>query len=124
MARILVIDDSPTILLAVRQALAVEGHRVEGLDSFVELPGRLRDNPPDLIVLDLQIPYLPGVAFGRLIRKFQSRSIPIVIYSGQPIEEIEVAAKAIGAAGSVPKGHPPQLLREAVDRALSAQCVR
>lgn len=120
MARILVIDDSPTVLLAVRQALGVEGHRVEALDSFVDLPGRLRDNPPDLIVLDLEIPYLPGLAFARLIQKYQLRSIPIVIYSGQPIQEIERAARTIGAAASVAKGQPLQILREAVDHTLSA----
>ena len=58
MARILVIDDSPTVVLSVSRLLLADGHVVEKVDNVSELSGYLRAMRPDLVLLDLEMPTL------------------------------------------------------------------
>lgn len=104
MARILVVDDSPTIVLMVRNALSPDGHQVDSMQSFVDLPRRIRDEPPDLMLLDLRMPALNGVEVGQFVRKHQRHQIRILIHSAQSPAELHDAARHLGAAGVVQKG--------------------
>lgn len=104
MARILVVDDSPTIVLMVRNALSADGHQVESMRSFVDLPRRIRDETPDLMLLDLEMPALNGLEVGHFVRKHQRHPICILIHSAQPTEELHDAARQLDAAGVLPKG--------------------
>lgn len=120
MPRILIVDDSPTAAAFARGALRSSGHEPLVLGHFVELPNVLRRQPPDLVLLDLNMPSLSGVRFGQFIRQFETSHVPIVIYSAQSRSEIETAAREIGAAGFVEKGCTADELREVVRRALDA----
>lgn len=111
MHQILVIDDSPTAVVFVREALDPALYEVRELENFVELPVVLRRTPPDLVMLDMELPALHGRTFGRFIRQFEDRALPIVIYSARPRRELEEVAKEIGAAGIVEKGTSPAALR-------------
>jgi len=117
-ARILAIDDSPSVIHHLRRILEAEGHVVETLNLLVELPQRLKINPPDLIVLDLHMPALPGISFGGFIRKYQPHEIPIIIYSSRPKSEMEEAAEKVRAVDFIEKGGPDLVLVGAVNRAL------
>lgn len=121
MARILVIDDSPTAVQFVKSALRHEAHVVEALTSFVNLTSAVRDDPPDLILLDLTIPALSGVTMGKLIRKHEAREVPILVYSSRPEPELAEAARAVRAVGYVSKGSSPADLRDAITQALRAR---
>lgn len=121
MARVLVIDDSPTAVHFVRSVLAQDGHEVLDLESFVDLPKVLRslpeilrNQPPDVVLLDLELPSLHGRSFARFIRQFERDSIPILIYSGRPREELEETAKESAAAGIIEKGASAEELRRTV----------
>ena len=119
MARILVIDDSVSVALSVRSMLAADGHRVERLASFVELARHLRDYPPDVILLDLEMPGFPGVNVGAFLRKYEKRRWPIIVHSSRPREELKAAAIAIGAQGWFEKGGPPHELRRLIQDAVA-----
>ncbi len=118
MARILVVDDSPTTVHFLRRLLSENGHAVETLDSFVRLAEHVRQSPPDLIILDLSLPALPGVKMGQLIRRYQCRDVPIVVYSSQPEEELIEATRLVGAVDFVSKKEDPARLVEAVHAGL------
>lgn len=120
MARILVIDDSPTVGLAVRNALANDGHTVERVASFVDLPRALSDNEPELILLDIEMAGFSGLTVGAFLAERQQgkERIPILIYSDQPVEKLEMVAEAVGAIGFVGKGEGSAYLRERVRRVL------
>jgi len=113
-ARILIIDDSETVIRAVRALLAHDGHSVEQLDFFVDLAGVLKRRPPDVIILDLDMPGFSGVRLGSFLRDQCRCSVPIIIYSSQSASEIESAAERIGNAMGVEKGAPMLMLRAAV----------
>ena len=87
--RILVVDDSPTVIHKVRRILEPKGFKVLTVKLLIELPQLLKKNPPDLIVLDLHMPALSGLRFANLIRTYQPYNIPIVIYSSRPLQEIK-----------------------------------
>jgi len=119
MARILVIDDSATAIQRAKIVLGRAGHQVEALEMMIYLGRVFRQNPPDLVLLDLRMPALSGVACGRLIRRFQDRPIPIVVHSSQAEDELVLAANEVGAAGCVRKDDSDEILVETVNRALA-----
>lgn len=119
MSRILVVDDSPTVVRFVELALRADGHDVRSLDSFIQLGAVVRDDPPDLILLDLNIPALSGLSMGNLVRKYERAPIPIIIYSSQEESTMRSAAAELGAVSVLKKTLAPDALREAVNDALA-----
>jgi DNA-binding response OmpR family regulator len=104
MARVLVIDDSLSAVQRARSILERAGHTVDTLDLLIYLPQMVKDNPPDLILLDLSMPALSGVNVAKFIRRYEKHPIPIVLYSSRSVEELAVTARTLSAAGYVQKG--------------------
>lgn len=116
---ILIIDDSLSVYASVKRALSLDGFiHVERLDCFIDLPRKIHDRPPSLILLDLNIPELPGLTMGRYIRKHQARRIPIIIYSAGSMPELERAATELAASAIVQKSSKGEELRTQVKKAL------
>ncbi len=95
MSRILVVDDEPQILMAVRRALAARGYDVamsaDGADALAEA----RASMPDLVVLDLHLPGIDGMEVCRRLRTWTR--VPILILSVREDEAGKVAALDLGA---------------------------
>lgn len=106
MARVLVIDDSLSAVEKARRVLEDAGHTVETLDLLIYLPQAVKDDPPDVILLDLSMPALSGVNVAKFIRRYEKHPIPIVLYSSRPPEELAETAHQLDAAGFVHKGDP------------------
>jgi DNA-binding response OmpR family regulator len=118
MAHILVIDDSPTVATSVNGMLSNDGHSVGTVESMLELPRYLRDTPPDLVLLDLEMPGLPGVAWAHFMRRCHERRVKVVIHSGKPWATMEAAAREVDAVGIIPKGASPDAIRCIINSAL------
>ena len=100
-ARVLVVDDEPNILAAVRPLLA--GH---GYEAVTAMSGRaaldaVQREPPDVIVLDLGLPDMDGVEVCRLIR--EESAVPIIVLSARASEADKVRALDAGADDYVTK---------------------
>lgn len=118
MACILVIDDSPTVVRAVKRTLEPRGHQVKRLDCFVDLPRSLRETPPDLILLDLEMPAFSGLDFALFLRRYGEDRYPIIVHSSKERKDLVAAAEQMNAAAILQKGRPPEELVEVVDRVL------
>jgi two-component system, OmpR family, response regulator RegX3 len=110
--KILIIEDEQTLADSLFFAFKKEGYEVataaagdKGLASF-------RSNNPDLVVLDLMLPGMPGEEVCREIRK--TSEVPIIILSAKDTETDKVVALELGADDYVTK---PFSLREVVVRA-------
>ncbi len=103
MAKILVIDDSEFIVASVRDALAPLGHEVITIQSFLKLIDLIHDDPPDLILLDIEMPMLPGKKAGEYIRKYEKSPIPLLVHSSRPKQELSALSDSLGANGFVAK---------------------
>ena len=78
--RVLVVDDDPFLREALLVALKLEGYAGVGAGDGIEGLTAIDREPPDVIVLDLQMPRLDGRGFARELRR-RGRRIPIVVIS-------------------------------------------
>ncbi|PWU47187.1 DNA-binding response regulator [Micromonospora globispora] len=101
MTRILVVDDEPQILRALRINLRARGYDVEVVDSGAAALKAAASHPPDLVVLDLGLPDLDGVEVIRGLRGWTA--VPIIVLSGRAGSEDKVAALDAGADDYITK---------------------
>jgi CheY-like chemotaxis protein len=98
---VLVVDDDPDILDAICDILDAEGYRVARARHGVEALGRVADERPDVVLLDLMMPVMDGVAFSVELRKRpQDRDVPIVVISAEGNPQ---RVASVGAAGYLAK---------------------
>nr|BFE81692.1 hypothetical protein GCM10020093_042930 [Planobispora longispora] len=115
--RILVVDDDPAILRALRRGLRLEGFGVETADSgerALELTGASPAcaSPPDAVVLDVSMPGLSGTEVCARLRA-RGSEVPVLMLSAMDEVDDRVAGLAAGADDYVVK---PFDLRELVLR--------
>lgn len=66
--RILVVEDDRRLAATLERVLAAEGHDVELAEDGLEAVRRAREHPPDLVVLDVMLPGLDGLAVCKRLR--------------------------------------------------------
>jgi two-component system KDP operon response regulator KdpE len=101
MIRILIVDDEPQILRALRINLRARGYDVETAVDGAEALRATAAGHPDLIVLDLGLPDIDGVEVIRRLRAWTP--IPIVVLSGRTNSHDKVDALDAGADDYVTK---------------------
>jgi two-component system KDP operon response regulator KdpE len=101
MARILIVDDEPTILATMAPLLRARGYTVATATSGAGALDAVARMPPDLVILDLGLPDLDGVDVCRRLR--EGRNLPIVVLSARDAERDKVAALDAGADDYVTK---------------------
>jgi DNA-binding response OmpR family regulator len=96
--RVLIIDDSATVLAALRKHLTSVGHvAIEAPDAETGL-ALLRTQKPDLIFLDIILPRMDGFAALRHIRRDPlGKTIPVIMMSGNELAAEQFYANRIGA---------------------------
>lgn len=100
--KVLVIDDEPPIRKLLRMGLGSQGYEViEASNGKLALQA-MANTPPDLVVLDLGLPDLPGHELLRQIRA-RSEAVPIVVLSSRGDEAGKVEALDLGADDYVTK---------------------
>jgi len=94
-ARILIVDDEPTLRRTLRANLLARGYEVAlaetGEDALAQATARL----PDLVILDLMLPGLSGLDVCRLLRA--RSAMPILVLSARGEEQTKVRALDMGA---------------------------
>jgi two-component system KDP operon response regulator KdpE len=101
MTRILVVDDEPQILRALRINLRARGYDVDVAADGTTALRTAADRPPELVVLDLGLPDLDGIDVIRGLRGWTA--VPIIILSGRAGSSDKVAALDAGADDYVTK---------------------
>ena len=96
--RVLIIDDSPTIIAALKKILRSAGCvTIEALDAEKGLE-LVRQEKPDLVFLDIVLPGMNGFAALRLMRRDPlTQHIPVIMISGNEQATEQFYAKRIGA---------------------------
>jgi two-component system response regulator MprA len=106
MTKVLVADDSETILLLLRTRLEMEGYEVataaDGQEAVEALDGAGPEGQPDLILLDAMMPRMSGLDVLRRLRDEGSET-PILIVSAHREVETLNEAENLGANACVAK---------------------
>jgi len=93
---VLVVDDDPDILDAICDILEGEGYRVARARHGLEALAAVDREPPAVILLDLMMPVMDGLAFAHALRaRERDGGVPIVVISadGNPQKVAAVGAK-------------------------------
>jgi two-component system chemotaxis response regulator CheY len=98
---ILVVDDSATIVMSLRNNLEIAGYDVESASNGQEALDKLKSGvKPNLIITDVNMPVMGGLAFIKEARKLANcRFTPILILTTESSTERKTEAKSLGATG-------------------------
>ncbi len=96
--RVLVVDDSPTIVTMLSRMLEQNGYQVSEAGDAETGMDMARNDPPHLIFLDIVLPGMNGFeALRRLRRDPVTRTIPVIMISGNELATEQFYAQRIGA---------------------------
>ncbi|HZJ32872.1 MAG TPA: response regulator transcription factor [Vicinamibacterales bacterium] len=99
--RVLIVDDEPNIIGTVVPLLRAHGYEVSSAMSGRAALDIVERDKPDVIVLDLGLPDMPGIDVCRHVRL--SSSVPILVLSAREAEHDKVTALDAGADDYVTK---------------------
>ena len=116
-ARILVVDDEPTVRAVITRALALMGYRVDEAASGSQALARLSLVPYDLMLLDLRMPGMDGVQVMKWVEEAQPGLLVIVLTAHASLESAIAAVRA-GAANYLLKPCSIRDIQAAIARAL------
>ena len=105
MTRLLVADDSETVLLMLQRRLEMEGYEVHTATDGLEALERLRElgsEEPDVILLDAMMPNMSGTEVLEEIRGKGSK-VPVVMISAHLDAQEPDRMRSLGATDCIPK---------------------
>jgi len=119
--RILIIDDDIEFADLLSMQLSSAGYAAEVAEDAVEGGKALLERPPDLILCDINMPYLSGLDLMSLMQSdAHSASIPVVFISGNTDSDTIARAVKLGAADFLGKPISRDQLLESVRACLQA----
>jgi DNA-binding response OmpR family regulator len=117
--KVLVVDDEPAIRELLKLHLANAGYDVRLAEDAIVAERALRESPPDLVVVDVAMPYRGGLEFvAGLSADEELARLPVIFITGQ--EGLESGARALGA-GCLKKPFAVDALLDLVGRNLREQ---
>ena len=122
MARVLVVDDEPDVLLLCRLNLEQHGHEVFEAGNGEEALRVLRERRPDLIVLDLMLPGVDGYGVLEALRSEGSTpGVKVLVLSAKSLQADRDRSRQLGAEAFLTKPFLPDDLCRTVDRMLGLE---
>lgn len=113
---VLVVDDEPRMIRFIRMNLELENYRVIEASNGLEALDQVRDQLPDLVILDVMMPELDGFETLQLLREIST--VPVIMLTVKADEEDKVRGLALGADDYVTKPFSPRELTSRVNAVL------
>ena len=118
--KVLVVDDQSTHRKKIEMGVTTLGHKVDSVESGRDAIFYLHRNPVDLILLDINMPHIDGIAVLNWLKNEKTLShIPVIIISAHD-DESELVSKAIklGAEDFLSKNFALPILRARISAGL------
>jgi CheY-like chemotaxis protein len=120
MARVLVVDDEPDVLLLCRLNLQQRGHELLEASEGGRALELAREAHPDVIVLDLMMPGITGYDVLEALQGDDATSdIPVLVLTAKSLRADRERSHGLGAAAFLTKPFLPNELCEMVDSLLT-----
>ncbi len=116
-AHVLVVDDDEDILKLLTIRLRAKGFRITAVGSGEQALAQIAVDPPRVVVSDVRLPGLDGLALFEEIRRTRP-TLPVILLTAHGNIPDAVAATSRGVFGYLTKPFDSQILLEKIDRAL------
>lgn len=115
MARILIVDDSPSQLMGIRRIVEKLGHEAVTAEDGAAGVRAAREHMPDLVLMDVVMPNLNGFQATRTIKRDPATShIPVILVTTKDQETDRIWGIRQGAQGYLTKPFSEAELTEAI----------
>jgi two-component system response regulator MprA len=98
---VLVVEDEPGIAGFIRRGLVLEGFTVKVVEDGNDALNALRDQPPDLVILDVMLPGIDGIEIARRLREAENAEgkvgIPVIMLTARDTVKDRVTGLEAGA---------------------------
>jgi putative two-component system response regulator len=121
--RVLCVDDEPVILHILRRLLEVQGFEAVVCSDPQEAVAGFGDGDFDVVITDIHMPGMDGLALMRALRERQP-DLPVVVVTGQGTVDTAIQALREGATGMLVKPFTGEELLGEVRRALGSAQMR
>jgi two-component system, OmpR family, response regulator MtrA len=101
--QIYILDDSATFLATLEAVLSRAGFEVTTFCHVMTAMTKIRLAPPDLLLVDIQMPFLDGDKICQQLRKKGRSTFPIIFCSGIDEADLESRVATANASGYIPK---------------------
>ena len=116
---ILTVDDSKSMRMLLRNALTQRGYQVVEAEDGVAALEWLRENSPNLVITDINMPRMDGFGLIEALRgETRWDSTPILVLTTESSDEKKARARNAGATGWIVKPFDPEKLASAVRRVI------
>ncbi|MDR5874959.1 response regulator [Halomonas sp. CUBES01] len=120
MAKVLVVDDEPNILISLEFLMQQAGFDVITADDGEQALAHVQQAPPDLILLDISLPGISGFdVLEQLRQQTATAALPIIMLTAHGREVEREKGMALGADDYITKPFSTQALVEKVNALLS-----
>ena len=117
---IMVVDDNPDAVTQVKTILEREGFGVQTAYNGLEVFSRLEEQKPDLIILDIMMPQMDGMAvLKRLKETAETSSIPVIMLTAKVQYEDMIGGYELGAEYYITKPFTRSLLIKGINLVFS-----
>ena len=108
MKKILIIEDDESVKVELKELLSNAGYDALILDGYTNMLEDILNIHPDLILLDINIPYMNGEVLLKNLRKVSN--IPVIMVTSKNTEVDEVLSMSYGADDYITKPYNPTIL--------------
>ncbi len=113
---IMVVDDNPDIVDILRITLESKGFNVRCAHSGLELFASLKEQMPDLILLDIMMPQMDGLEVLTRLKEDPSMSfIPVILLSAKALDEDLLRGYKMGAEYYITKPFTPTQVLDGIN---------
>lgn len=115
-SRILIVDDAALVRLYYRKILEGAGYELEEALNGLEALERILKNPPEMVIVDVNMPQMDGLTFLTTLRRqpLPTGGIPALVASTESGAQDRRAARAAGANFYLVKPISEDVLKEHV----------
>ena len=118
--KILIVDDEPGIVRLLSMRLKAKGYEVFEAFDGLECVKIAEEEVPDLILLDIKMPVMSGIAaFEKLIQLDITKEIPVIFMTAYPRLELKNQALKMGAKGFISKPFISKDLELMIERVIN-----
>ena len=108
MSKIMIIEDDKLLSIELKELLTLNGYEVEAVKEFKNTLEEILNYKPDLILLDINIPFINGEVILQNLRK--KSNIPVIIVTSINSETDEALSISYGADDYITKPYNPNIL--------------